>query len=329
MLYLNEKEIESLVTMPDVMEAVDKCFRLQGEGLAPNQPRRRIFMPKGTLHAMSGGLVDGGESYLGVKAYTTFPGLGTRFIFILWDANSAELLSFMEANIQGQLRTGAASGVAAKYMAREDASEAGLFGTGWQARTQLEALCCARPLKKVKIYSRSPEKREKFIATMQPRVKARLVAVSSPAEAVRGSQIVCTMTNAKDPVFDGKDLEPGTTVIAAGSNRAANREVDEETFRRAAKGRIATDNIEGSRFESGDLIAAVGANAVQWGQVVEIGLIASGRMPGRASRDEINLFLSQGIAIEDVALGALLYKRAKERGVGTKLPVEGVFKKAT
>lgn len=329
MLYLNEKDIESLVTMPDVMEAVDKCFKLQGRGLAPNQPRRRIFVPKGTLHTMSGGLVDGEEAYLGVKAYTTFSGLGTRFIFILWDANSAELLSFMEANIQGQLRTGAASGVAARYLAREDAAEAGLFGTGWQARTQLEALCCARPLKKVKVYSRSPEKRGKFVSAMQSRVKAQLVAVSSPAEAVRGSQIVCTMTNAKDQVFDGRDLEPGTTVIAAGSNRDTNREVDDETFRRAARGRVVTDNLEGARFESGDLIAAVRANAVQWGQVAEIGLIASGQMPGRGSRDEINLFLSQGVAIEDVALGALLYKRAKERGVGTKLPIEGVFKKAT
>ena len=329
MLYLNEKDIESLVTMPDVMEAVDKCFKLQGEGKAPNQPRRRIFMPKGTLHALSGGLVDGDEAYLGVKAYTTFPGLGTRFIFILWDANTAELLSFMEANIQGQLRTGAASGVAARYMAREDAAEAGLFGTGWQARAQLEALCCARPLKKVKVYSRSPEKREKFISIMQPKVKAQLVSAGSPAEAVRGSQIVCTMTNAKDPVFDGKDLEPGTTVIAAGSNRGTNREVDEETFRKAARGRIATDNIEGSHFESGDLIAAVRANVIQWGQVVELGLIAAGRMPGRASRDEINLFLSQGVAIEDVALGAEIYRRAKARGVGQKLPIEGVFKKAT
>ena len=329
MLYLNEKDIEGLITMPEVMEAVDKCFKLQGRGQAPNQPRRRIFMPKGTLHAMSGGLVDGSEAYLGVKAYTTFPGLGTRFIFILWDANTAELLSFMEANIEGQLRTGAASGVAAKYMAREDASEAGLFGTGWQARTQLEALCCARPLKKVKVYSRNAEKRDKFVAAMQPRVKAQLVAAGSPAEAVKGSQIVCTMTNAKDPVFDGKDLDPGTTVIAAGSNRGTNREVDDETFRMAARGRIATDNIEGSHFESGDLIAAVRANVIQWGQVAEFGLIASGQMPGRASRDEVNLFLSQGVAIEDVALGAELYRRAKARGVGTRLPIEGVFKKAT
>ncbi len=140
--------------------------------------------------------------------------------------------------------------------------------------------------------------------------------VETPAEAIRGSQIVCTMTTARKPVFDGNDLEPGTTVIPAGSNRAANREVDDETFRRAARGRIATDSLEGARIESGDLIRAVAARAIDWGQVVEIGQIASGKMPGRASADEINMFVSQGVGIEDVAIGAEIYKRAKAAGAG-------------
>jgi len=326
-LYLTESDVKSLVAMPDVLEVVDRCFKAQGAGLAPNQPRRRIFVPKGTLHVMSGGIID--EGFLGLKAYTTFPGIGVRFILLLWDANTAELLALIEANVQGQMRTGAASGVAARHMAREDAAEAGLFGTGWQARAQLEALCCARPLRRVKVYSRSPEKREKFIAAMRERVSSELVAAGSPAEAVGGSQIVCTITTAREPVFDGRDLDPGTTVIAAGSNRAANREVDDETFRRAAAGRIVTDDLEGARFESGDLIRAVGANVIGWGQVVELGLIAAGKVPGRGSREEINLFLSQGVAIEDVALGAELYRRAKARGVGRELPVEGFFKKPT
>lgn len=329
MLYLTEDDVQHLVEMPDVMEVVDRCFLLQGRGQAPNQPRRRVFMPKGALQVMYGGLADESESYLGLKSYTTFPGIGVRFLFMLWDANTAELLSLMEANIQGQMRTGAASGVAAKYMARADAMEAGLFGTGWQARSQLEALCCARPLKRVKVYSRSAEKRERFVGLMEDRVQADLVPVDSPSRAVKGSQIVCTMTTAREPVFDGNDLEPGTTVIAAGSNRATNREVDDETFRRAAAGRIVTDSLEGAQFESGDLIAAVRNRAIQWGQVVEIGLIASGVMPGRGSDEEINLFLSQGVAIEDVALGAELYKRAKVRGVGREMPLDATFKKPT
>ena len=281
------------------------------------------------MHVMFGGMVDENEGYLGLKAYTTFPGIGVRFIFLLWDANTSEMLSLMEANIQGQMRTGAASGVAAKYMAREDATVAGLIGTGWQARSQLEALCCARELEVVKVHSRRPEKREKFVSAMQGRVNAELVPVESASEAVKGSQIVCTITTAREPVFDGNDLEPGTTVIAAGSNRITNREIDDETFRRAAKGRIVTDNLEGAEFESGDLVGAIRANVIQWGQVSEVGLVATGAMPGRASDDEINLFLSQGVAIEDVALGAELYRRAKAQGVGAPLPVEGFFKKAT
>jgi len=324
-LYLTEDEVRELITMPEVMEQVDKCFRAQGGGRAPNQPRRRIFVPKGTLHAMSGALPD--EGFLGLKAYTTFPGIGSRFVMLLWDAETAELVAFMEANIQGQLRTGAASGVAAKYMAREDAAEAGLIGAGWQARAQLEALCCARPLKRVKVHSRTAERREAFVAEMGPRVGAELVPVATSAEAVRGSQIVCTITNATEPVFDGSLIEPGTTVIAAGSNRPANREVDDETFRRAAAGRIATDDLEGARFESGDLIGAVANKAIGWGQVVEIGHIAAGRMPGRGGPEEVNLFLSQGVAIEDVAIGAEIYRRARAGGAGRELPVEGFFKK--
>ncbi len=329
MLYLNESDVKRLVNMSDVMDVVEKCFKAQGEGRAPNQPRRRVFVPKGTMHVMFGGIVDENEGYLGLKVYTTFPGIGVRFIFLLWDANTSELLSLMEANVQGQMRTGAASGVAAKYMARNDASVAGLIGTGWQARSQLEALCCARDLKMVKVHSRRAEKREKFVQAMQGKVSTELVLVESASEAVKGSQIVCTITTAREPVFDGNDLEPGTTVIAAGSNRVTNREVDDETFRRAAGGRIVTDNLEGAEFESGDLVGAIRAKVIQWGQVSEIGLIAAGVMPGRASEDEINLFLSQGVAIEDVALGAELYRRAKVQGVGAELPVEGFFKQAT
>ncbi len=329
MLYLNESDVKELVRMSDVMDVVEKCFKAQGEGRAPNQPRRRVFVPKGAMHVMFGGVIDENEGYLGLKAYTSFAGVGVRFIFLLWDANTSEMLALVEANALGQMRTGAASGVAAKYMARADAVEAGLVGTGWQARAQLEALCCARDLKVVKVHSRSPEKRKRFVRTMGDRVSAELVAVESASEAVRGSQIVCVITTAREPVFDGNELVPGATVIAAGSNRITHREVDDATFRRAAKGRIVTDNLEGAKFESGDLAGAVRANVIQWGQVSEIGLIAAGVMPGRASDDEVNLFLSQGVAIEDVALGAELYRRAKAQGVGAELPVSGFFKKRT
>lgn len=329
MLYLNESDVKELVGMSDAMDAVEKCFRAQGEGRAPNQPRRRAFVPKGTMHVMFGGLVDEDGGYLGLKAYTTFPGVGVRFIFLLWDADTSEMLALIEANVLGQMRTGAASGVAAKYMARADAKQAGLIGTGWQARAQLEALCLARELETVKIYSRSAAKREKFVGAMREKVGAELVAVESAGEAVRGSRLVCAITSAREPVFDGADLAPGTTVIAAGSNRVTHRELDDETFRRAAKGRIVTDSLKGAEFESGDLAGAARANVIQWGQVSEIGLIAAGVMPGRASDEEINLFLSQGVAIEDVALGAEIYRRAKERGAGAELPVEGFFKKRT
>ena len=329
MLYLNEREVESLIKMPDVMRVVDECFKLQGQGRATNQPRRRVYVPDGMMHVMFASLMRGNEGYLGLKTYTAFPGIGVRFIFLLWDANSSELLSLMEANLLGQLRTGAASGIAAKYMANESIDEAGLIGTGRQAATQLEAICLARDIKRVKIYSRNKDKRENFINRMQKKINSELINVDDPSKAVRGSRIVCTMTNASVPVFDGKDIEPGTTIIAAGSNKIANREIDDETFRKASQGRIVTDNLEGAKFESGDLVGAVNANIINWGQIVEIGMLASSAMPGRASEEEINLFLSQGVASEDVALGSAIFKLAKEKKMGTKLPVDGFLKKSS
>ena len=145
MLYLNETDIKSLIQMKDVLDLVDAAFQAQGEGLAPNQPRRRLIMPKGALQVMYGGLP--GQGYFGLKAYSTFPGIGVRFIFLLWDSNSAELLAFMEANILGQIRTGAASGVGARYMAREDAATVAILGSGWQAGTQLMAACAVRDIR--------------------------------------------------------------------------------------------------------------------------------------------------------------------------------------
>ena len=327
MLYLNETEIESLVKMPDVMRVVEDCFRLQGQGKATNQPRRRVYVPDGMMHVMFASLMRENEGYLGLKTYTAFPGIGVRFIFLLWDANSSELLSLMEANLLGQLRTGAASGIAAKYMANESIEEAGLIGTGRQAGTQLEAICLARNIKKVKIFSRNKDNREKFVKKMKKRVNSELIIVDDPSKAVKGSKIVCTMTNSSNPVFDGKDIEPGTTIIAAGSNRIANREIDDETFRKASQGRIVTDNLEGAKFESGDLVGAVNSNIINWGQVVEIGILANGTMSGRTSEDEVNLFLSQGVASEDVALGSEIFKLATEKKMGIKLPVDGFLKK--
>ncbi|MFQ5896009.1 MAG: ornithine cyclodeaminase family protein [Nitrospinota bacterium] len=317
-LYLTEEEVSRLITMPEAMEAVDAVFKAHGRGSALLQPRRRIFMPKGTLHVMYAGVEERGV--VGLKAYTTFPGIGVRFLYLQWNAHTAELMAVMEASILGQIRTGAASGVAARYMAREDAESLGLIGTGFQARTQLQALAAARPLRRVKVYGRDPERRKEFCDRMAPQMKAEFAPVGSASEAVRGSDIVCTITTAREPVFSGEDLEPGTTVIAAGSNRPDRREVDDETMRRAARGRIITDSVEGAQVESGDLILAVANRAIGWGQVHELGAVATGRMPGRGSAEEVNLFVSQGVAIEDVALGAELYRRAKERGVGKELP---------
>lgn len=316
MLYLNESDIDRLISTKEVVETIDKAFKAQGAGQVFNYPRQRIAMPQGILAVMSGGLAD--EGVFGLKT-GTYHGTGIRQRVLLWDATKGELISIMEAKTLGKMRTGAASGVAARYMAREDASVGALIGTGVQAETQLEALCTVRDLRTVKVYSRTSENRDRFISSMKDKVDAQLVPVESSAEAVSDAHIVCTITKAQEPVFDGKLLAPGATVIAAGSNRATNREVDDETVNRASAGRIVVDDLANAQIESGDLIRAVQAGVIKWGQIVELGLIASGAMPGRKSEDEINLFMSQGVCFEDMAIGAEIYKKAIEKRIGKNL----------
>jgi len=203
-------------------------------------------------------------------------------------------------------------------MSKPDASVVGLFGTGRQAVTQLEAVCAVRDLKLVKVYSRSEENRRKFASDMKERLGVNIEPVASPEECVKGSQIVVVITTAREPVFDGALLEPGTHVTAAGSNSAFKREIDETTIQRADL--IAVDNIDQAKIECGELIQAADRGLFRWQQAVNLHEVVSGKVPGRPSEDAITLFESQGIGIEDIAASAYVLQKARAQGVGTELP---------
>lgn len=313
---LTEREVGRLLSVGDAMAILEAAFREAAAGRAPVEPRRRVVMPAATLHTLSAGLPAWGVT--GLKAYATTRA-GATFVVLLFDASTGALLGLIEADRLGQIRTGAASGVATRHLARDDARAGALIGTGWQAETQLEAICLARPLAEVRVFGRDPGRRAAFVERMAPRVRARLVPVDSAERAVRGADVVVTITSAKAPVLEGAWLEPGAHVNAAGVNWAHKRELDEAAVRRAA--RIVVDDLETAKLEAGDLIPVVEAGHLRWEEVAELAAVVAGAAPGRRRPDDITLFSSQGTALEDVACAARILERALAEGIGRDAPL--------
>ena len=313
-LYLTEADVDRLVTMADAMEAVEACFRRQGEGGATNEPRRRVRTPEGMLHVMFAADPEGGV--LGLKSYTTFAG-AARFHVLLYSAEDGALLALMEAGRLGQLRTGAASGVATRLLARPEASVAAVFGAGYQARGQVEALAHARDLQEVRVYSRDPERRKAFCGEMSVRTGLWVLPAESPEAALDGADIIATITGSSRPVFDGALLRPGMHLNVAGSNSLLKREIDETAVTRADL--VTVDSLAAVPLEAGDLLGPLQKGLLYPEALVEIGQVAAGRHPGRTSEEQITLFKSHGIALEDIALAARIYRKAIERSVGTQI----------
>lgn len=314
-LYLTEDEVAELITMADALEAVEACFQRLGRGEATCEPRRRVRAPGGVLHVMFAADPAGG--FLGLKSYTTFRN-SIRFHVMLYDAADGSLLAIIEADRLGRLRTGAASGVATKLLARSDARVAAVIGTGHQAATQIEALSYARGLDEVRVFSRDPARRKEFAESCSAKLGLWVLPAESAERAVEGAAIVTTITASKDPVLEGAWLEAGAHVNAAGSNSLMRREIDVCTVERA--GLVVVDSLEAVELEGGDLLPSLQSGRLYREGIVELGSVAAGLHPGRTSPEEITLFKSHGIASEDVALAGLLFRRAVDAGVGCRLP---------
>ena len=315
-LLLTEADVESLLRMEDVIASLEAAFAAYGRGEAVNRPRYRIQAPNLTLHVMAAALPPAGV--MGLKAYAAGR-QGTRFVALAWSTATGRLEAVIEADRLGQLRTGAASGVATKFMARAGAHTVACIGTGWQAQSQIEAVCAVRPVDSVVVYGRDARRRETFAGTMAERLGVRVAPTSSPEHAVREAEIVITMTTSREPVLFGRWLTPGTHINAAGVNWANKCELDEEAVRRAH--RIVVDDRAQAAVECGDLLPLAQAGTLSWEQVHDLGAVVSGRVPGRGSEDEITLFESQGLALEDMAAAALLVQRARAAGVGQEIPI--------
>jgi ornithine cyclodeaminase/alanine dehydrogenase-like protein (mu-crystallin family) len=249
----------------------------------------------------------------GIKAYTTSRS-GARFVVLLFDSNNGDLLAVIEADRLGQMRTGAASAVATKYLAREDADTVGIFGTGWQAESQLLGVCAVRGIKTITAWGRNEQRRESFCRKMTAALGVQVSPAAAPEEAARGQSIIITATTARDPVLKGEWVEAGTHINAVGSNYLVRAEIDTETLGKASL--IAVDSLDQARLESGDLVAAIERGALCWEAVTELGRIVARRAPGRSRASDITLFESHGIALWDIAAASKVCRLASERGVG-------------
>jgi ornithine cyclodeaminase/alanine dehydrogenase-like protein (mu-crystallin family) len=309
MLYLTEQDVRGLLPMKVSIDLMQTAFERLASGDALNQPRRRLILPTGSvLHYMAG---SDGQHY-GAKVYATNPRHGAHFLFLLYRAADAQPLAILEANHLGQIRTGAVSGLATKFMAREDAATLAIIGSGFQARTQLEAMLAVRQISDVRVWSRNPAKRDAFAA------ETNTHAVETAEEAVRGAQIVVTATYAKDPVLSAEWIAPGTHINAMGSNQANRREIPPELVHRADS--IAVDSIEQARMESGDLLMALDDDGWSSPRIVELKDVVTGRVQARTAPEQITLFKSNGLAVEDVIAAAFVYERARAAGIGSPVP---------
>jgi alanine dehydrogenase len=316
-LLLTEADVRSLLTIPIALEIVEESLRQQGHGELVLHPRRRIKLPDNALlHYMAA--ADPIRGYIGMKIYTVARGVA-RFVVPLFRSTTGEMAALIEADALGQLRTGAASGVATKYLANANARTACIIGTGYQARTQLEAVAAVRRLERVRAFGRDPARREKFCREMSERIGVAVEAASSGEEAVKGAHIIITATSATKVVLEGAQLEPGMHINAMGANWPQKRELDAAAVGRANK--IVVDSIEQSRMEAGDLIQAFGEEVSRWNAVQDLSQIVAGKAGGRTNADQITLFKSNGIATWDLAAAVRVYEMAVSQGMGKPIPL--------
>jgi alanine dehydrogenase len=307
-LYLTEAEVEQLLTPADALVAVERCFERLARGEVDNRPRYRQRADGGALAVMSA--VDHGLRLAGIKSYAAVPG-GTTFVVCLFGLDGGELTAVIEADKLGQLRTGAASGVAARHLAREGATSLGIVGCGWQAESQVLCIREAVPaIERVVAYCRTEERLERFCRKLNAEAGE---THRDPAE----QDVVVTATTSRDPVLRGEWLSPGALVCAMGANRLSARELDNAVLERASF--VCCDSIEQAKVESGDLVEPIDQGVLDWLEVHELHEVVAGEVQGRQSPDDIVLFKSNGIAAWDVAIGALAVERARERGVGREL----------
>jgi alanine dehydrogenase len=314
-IYLTEADVQRLVTVKDAIATLEELFATWGQPSTANIPRRRARLPGGALNLM--GASYGAKNVYGLKAYAAMK--GGQFHTLLYSSVDGKLKAMIEADLFGQLRTGAASGLATKLMANPDASTLGMIGVGRQSRTQAVAVCAVRPIKRVNVFARTPASRESYARSLEKELGIEVRPAPSAEACVAEADVVVTITKSAEPVCRAGWLAKGVHVNAAGANSGDRRELDGETVLRATV--KVTDHVEQARMEAGEFRDLVAAEKLDWSDVRELGEVVTGKIKGRTSPSDLTLFKSLGIALEDVAFGELVYQRALAAGVGKPMPI--------
>jgi ornithine cyclodeaminase/alanine dehydrogenase-like protein (mu-crystallin family) len=314
-LFLQEADVKALLTMDITLAALDAAFREWAAGRAANQPRRRVAAGA-VLATMSAALPSKG--LMGFKAYTHNKA-GARFWLCLFDAGDGRPRAVMEADWLGRMRTGAASGLATKYLARPQASVLTVIGSGTQSLTQVLAVSAVRALRQVRVHSRNPAHRDALVAQLKSALPGTVAIepAGNLREAVDGAEVLTTITSAAGPIFPGEWLQAGQHLNVCGSNYPDRREVDGRVVARADL--VVADDVEAARLEAGDLLLAEREGQLNWARVHSLRDVIAGSAGGRQPSD-VTIFKSVGLAIEDVAAGAAVLELAQARGIGQRLP---------
>ena len=308
-LYLTEQDVAQLLTPVDAVEAIEACFRRLAAGAVENRPRYRLRLEGGALAVMAAADLELG--YAGAKVYAGYREGGARFAVLLFRADAPELVAVLEADKLGQLRTGAASGVAARHLAAAGATSLGIIGCGWQAESQVACIRAARPdLERVVAFCRTEERLRTFCEEHD-------VEPGESHQDPAACDVVVTATSSPDPVLRGEWLRPGALVCAVGANDGRRRELDNVVLERSAF--VCCDSVEDAQLESADLIEPVESGVLDWLEVHELQEVVSGEVAGRQAGEDIVVFKSNGLAAWDVAVAAAAVEKALAGGVGREL----------
>jgi ornithine cyclodeaminase/alanine dehydrogenase len=324
-LLLSRKNVESVLTMKDCLAAVEAAFGqlARGNAVMPQRSVIRVGEHKGLVLGMPA-YIGGDASALGLKLVTVYPdnpakhGLPTTIgTLLLCDPATGKALAIMDAGFMTAMRTGAASGVATKHLARQDSRTCAIFGAGVQARKQLEAVHAVRPLRKALVIDVIPQAADSFAREMSASLGIEVVPSADAEKAVRAADIVITASSSHDPVLKGDWLKPGTHVNNIGSHSPDARELDTATVKRS---KFVADLSEANLAEAGDILIPIKEGAVTAEHIyASLGEIVIGAKPGRENAEEITVFKSCGLAIQDVSTARTVYELARARGVGTEV----------
>jgi ornithine cyclodeaminase len=326
-LIVNQSEVQQLLPMKECIEVMAETLSAveRGDAILPLRPVLGLPEKGGALGMMPSYLRN--IDAVGLKVITVFhANQGTQYsshqgAVMLFETSHGQLLSIMDASSITAIRTAAVSGVATRLLANEDAESLAILGSGVQAKTHLAAMMEVRPIKSVTVWSRNGGNAEHFAERETARYAIPVTASTTVEEAVRGAQIICTTTGARDPILKGEWLAPGTHINAVGSSIASARELDADAVQRS---RLFVDRRESTLNEGGDFLIAKKEGAVDDDHIRgELGELLTGKTEGRRNRDDITLFKSLGLAVEDLASADHIYKKAIAQGVGTFVELGG------